>query len=143
MTNAAVNDLYVQMVLLHLESWTSQWHLPVNESSTMSHNNSVWTVVHVGMKENRAAMIIYYRLSIPSGIELDQYSMHPPIMVMEKQFQFNKVLNPWPCPWDLNLVIDWHINNLSYHCWVIFNQPVDLQQAEFQEFLQPDSFLLP
>ena len=30
-----------------------------------------------------------------------------------KQFQCNRGLSLWPCPCDLNLVIDWHTNNLS------------------------------
>ena len=29
-------------------------------------------------------------------------------------------MNLQPCPWDLNLVIDWHTNNLSHHGWATF-----------------------
>ena len=37
--------------------------------------------------ENRAAMINYYHVSIPSEIDLDRYSTHPTITDIEKKFQ--------------------------------------------------------
>ena len=35
----------------------------------------------------------------------------------EKIISVQPGLNLWPCPWDLNLVIDWLTDNLSHHCW--------------------------
>ena len=42
-TNRADNNLNVQMVLLHLESWTSQWNLRFEESSVMNLDDSILT----------------------------------------------------------------------------------------------------
>ena len=45
--------------------------------------------------------------------------MHPAITKIEKKNNFS--LNLQPCPWDLNLVTDWHTNNLSPHGWATDN----------------------
>ena len=93
--NWAVNNLNVQVILLCLESWTSQWHHPVlEELGTMSLDDSEWPVVQASiiyqqqlstlcLNENKAAMIIY-KLSIPCGIDLDHCSTHPEITEIDK-----------------------------------------------------------
>ena len=94
----------------------------LEELGTMSLDDLVWPVEHaciifqhqlstLSLNKNRAAVIIYYNMSIPSGFDLDCCSMHPSIMDMEKNVS---VWHLKPCPWDLNLVIDWHTYNLSH-----------------------------
>ena len=92
----------------------------------MSLNDSVWPVEQgsnmyqhqlatLCLNENRAAMIIYYYMSIPSGINLDLCWMHPEITEIEKTISvFMGGLNLQPCPWNINLVIYWYANNLSH-----------------------------
>ena len=113
-----------------LNSEPSSDVIQLEELSTMSLYDSVWQVEKssiiyqhqlstLGSKENRAVVIIYYHISIPSGINLDCCSMHPTIMEIDKkkQFQCNGGLNLCPCPWDINLVIYWLTDNLSYQGW--------------------------
>ena len=99
--------------------------IQLKESNIISLNNSVWPVDQASilyqhrlstlcLNKNRAAIIIYYHVSVPLGIDLDHCSTHPAITEIEKQYQCNGGLNPQPCPWDLNLVIEWHTSN---HSW--------------------------
>ena len=41
---------------------------------------------------------------------------------MKKNFSVTEGLNLGPYPWDFNLAIDWHTNNLSHHGWAKFHQ---------------------
>ena len=90
-TNRTVNNLNVQVVLHHLESWTRQWHYLLKRSF----DDSVWPVEQAFIKyqhqlstlcsnENRGPMIIYYHMLIPTEIDLDHYSSHPAITEIEK-----------------------------------------------------------
>ena len=97
------------------------------QSPKLSVHNLVWPVEQVSIiyqhqlstsswNENKASQVIFYQMSIPSGIDLDHCSTHPTITEnKKKQFQGNWGLNLPPCPWDLSLAIDWHTNNLSHH----------------------------
>ena len=108
------------------------------ESGAMSLGDSVWPVEQDSIiykhqlfplcsTEKRAAGIIYYRLSIPSGINLDCWSMHPAITKMEKNnSSVTGNLNLRPCPWNLNSVIDCHTSNLRQHSWAK-NQATDFE----------------
>ena len=69
--------------------------IQLEELGTMSLNDSVWPVEQASItyqhqlstlcfNKNRAAMIIYYHMSIPSGIYLDGCSIHPTITEIEK-----------------------------------------------------------
>ena len=128
-TNRAVNNLNVQMVFLRLESWTSQWHLPIRGvayheprqfslTSGASFHDISTSVVYFVFKWEQSSRDYLLSRSIPSGINLDSYSMHPAIkQIQQTQYQCNGGLNLWPCPWDLNLVIAWNTNNLSHHGW--------------------------
>ena len=130
------NNFNVQMVLLSLESRTTQWCHPVRrvraQVLTIQINQLSKLSLHfehllftVCLNENRAAVIIYYRVSIPSGINLDHCSKHPAIRKIEKQNNFslkgNEGLNLQTCPCNLNLVADGHTNNLSHHGVMLFS----------------------
>ena len=80
----------------------------LEESGTMSLEDSV-CVEQVSIiyqhqlstlcsNENRAAVIIYYHMSIPSGIDLDHCSMHPAITKIENNISLKWGLNLRPCP---------------------------------------------
>ena len=70
--------------------------------------------------KNRATIIIYYYVSIISGIDVDCCSTHPAITEIEKNiFRVNLAL--------VNLVIDWRTYNLSHHDWArIFSLPENI-----------------
>ena len=74
----------------------------------MSLKDSDWPVTQASIKyqhqlsmlslnENRAAMIIYYHVSIYSGIDLDHYYMHAIITEIEKTISVQRGLNLQPC----------------------------------------------
>ena len=103
--------------------------IQLEELGIMSLNNSVWQAEQASiiykfqlstllLNENRAAMINYYHISISSRLRSLLYtsSSHGK---WKKQFQYNRVLNLQPCRLDLNLMIDWHNNNLSHNALVL------------------------
>ena len=83
----------------------------VEESGTISLNNLVWPVDQASIIYqhqlsslcSNAAVIIYYHMSIPSGIDFDHFSAFLKIMEIEKKFHCSRGLNLWHCSWDFNL----------------------------------------
>ena len=91
------NNFNVQMVILHLKSWTSQWCHPVRGVTAQVLTIQIVQLSKLPLycehqlstlcsNENREALIVYSHLSIPSGINLDCCSTHPAITKIEKQF---------------------------------------------------------
>ena len=117
--NRAVNNLYVQMVLLCLESWTSQWHHPVRG---VGHQEPDWFSLTSWTSYHYISTSVIYSVFKWEKRSRDYFlpRVKPTITkIKKKQFQFNGGLNLWPCPWELDLGIDWHTNNLSHHGWAL------------------------
>ena len=69
--------------------------IQLEELGSMSFEDSFWPVEQASIicqhqlsslcsNDNRAAVIIYYHVEVPSGIDLDRWSTHPTIKEIEK-----------------------------------------------------------
>ena len=78
----------------------------------------LWTSVVYSSNENRAVVIIYYHMSIPSGIDLDRCSTHPAITEIEKNyFSLTRGLNlDLPLRFQLSDLLNTY--NLSHMAWL-------------------------
>ena len=115
LTNRAINNLNVQMVFLHLESLTSQWHhlvRGVEYYEPWRFSLASWASFHF-----ISASVFYSVCKIEqsscdyllSQINSLRNQLRSLLFASCNHGIWKIYLNLRTCPWDLNLVIDWQL----------------------------------